>query len=404
MDRNETYSLFDNTMFEGSNISHKNGLRIVAGRKTLSKSQLAFNKLTGRVERLQDDIKSETAKLESLLKVYVSEIPVFKQRLAKTRLALAKALGNSTETIKYGRQQRENIREVILHLCDLAFADNEPDKETEAFYDSWSESSYREELQTHSAIIKQMVADGAKDFLGIDLNADEIDDTPEGLARLMNRLKNEMHDQEQRQGVRSSKRKKSKKQLEREERQKSEEALQLKSLRAIYLSLAKALHPDTTMDPLGKIQKETLMKKVTAAYAEKDLTTLLKLELEWVSSENATLDTLPEERLKRYIVSLKEQVSALEQEKYALYHHPRFICISEFSGFPLAHAKKCIHDQARDHGMAIKEFEKIIAAFSKPNPKKEILKFISEYSEMMDVMDAMHDTDDLDPFSQNSPF
>ena len=314
---NETYSFFDAPAFDSSNKSNKNGLRIVAeSKRKLSKNQLAFNKLTARIERLQEAIKSETAKLEHLLKIHTAEIPQRKQTLAKTRLALAKALGKASETIKYSKRQRENVRAAILHLCDQAFADVEPDEETEAFYDSWSESSYREEIQNQSALMKQMFAEGARDFLGIDLNVDEIDDTPEGLARLMNRLKNESHGGEQRQDGQSFKRKKSKKQLDREEREKQEKALQTKSLRAIYLSLAKALHPDIIMDPSEKAQKEALMKRVTAAYADKDLTTLLKLEMEWVLSENATLDTLPEEKLKRYIASLRDQVSALEQEKY----------------------------------------------------------------------------------------
>jgi hypothetical protein len=392
----KTYSLFDDHAFAGGDNHPKNALRIVPGKKqALSKNQIAFNKLTARIERLHETIRNETAKLEQLLKIYAAELSARRQELARTRLKLAMTLGNSAETLKYGKRQREQLRAVILDLCDQAFAAVEPDEDTEAFYDRWSAASYREELENQSAMMKQMFADGAREFLGIDLDLDELDDTPEGLARLMNRLKNEAKDGGPWQEGRRAKGKKSKKQLEREERKKQEEALQQKSLRSIYLALAKALHPDTIMDPGEKVRKEALMKKVTAAYADKDLAALLTLEMEWVSSENAALGSLPEEKLKLYIASLKEQVAALEQEKHALYHHPRFNCLSEFSRYPLTHAKQRIHAQAREHTTAVKGYKGIMAVFSRPNPKKEILEFVSAYLALTEVMD---------PFSQDIPF
>ena len=121
------------------------GLKIVAGnRKPLSNNQEMFNRQSKRVEELRHTIHAVTAKLESLRRLYTAKMPALAQSLAKSQLALARALGNSTKSILFGKQQRENLRTVILGLCEEAFREIEPGEEDEAFYDAWAESSYRE--------------------------------------------------------------------------------------------------------------------------------------------------------------------------------------------------------------------------------------------------------------------
>ena len=51
------------------------------------------------------------------------------------------------------------------------------------------------------------------------------------------------------------------------------------------MSLAKMLHSDLETDETLKLEREELMKKVTAAYQDKDLNTLLKLEIEIIGSK-----------------------------------------------------------------------------------------------------------------------
>ena len=73
---NDTFSLFDDTQFQGQNHSARISLKIIAGRnKKLTKQQQTFNRLTKRIEELQGTIGKETAKLESLLKAYLAENP-----------------------------------------------------------------------------------------------------------------------------------------------------------------------------------------------------------------------------------------------------------------------------------------------------------------------------------------
>jgi len=380
MKESDTYSLFgDDELWEATGLDRKS-LKIVAGRnKTLSKNQIMFNRLTKRIEQLQGIIQTETAKLESLLKIYLAEILERKRALAESRVMVAKALGASTKKVKFGKRQYEDVRAVILDLCEEAFVEIEPDKETEAFYDAWAETSYREEAQSQSDAMKREMADNVRAAFDIEIDPDEIEDTPEGFARFARRLKNEFEEKEKKQAGRHSVREKSKKQLERELLRKQEEAQTLKSMRSIYLSLAKALHPDTITDPKEKKRKEELMKKVTAAYSDRDLSMLLKLEMEWVKTEGHALDRLPDDQLKLYIASLKEQVEALEQERDVLFINPRFADVSEFARFPESSAKQQIKKAAQDYQRAIGGLKDFMTVFSKTAPKKEIVSFVKSY-------------------------
>jgi hypothetical protein len=380
MKDSDTYSLFGDHEPHQETIGQERSIKIAAGQnKKLSKNQITFNRLTKRIEQLQGIIQTETAKLETLLKIYLAEILEKKRLLADNRLMVAKALGASTKKIKFGKRQYEDVRTVILDLCEEAFVEIEPDKETEAFYDAWAETSYVEEAQSQTDAMKREIADHARTAFGINIDPDEIEDTPEGFARFARRLQDEFENKENEQSRRNSSRKKSKKQLERDGLRKQEEAQTLKSMRSIYLSLAKALHPDTITDPEEKTRKEELMKKVTAAYSDRDLSMLLKLEMEWVRTEGRSLDTLPDDQLKLYIASLKVQVEALEQERDVLYMSPRFAGVSEFARFPESSAKQQIRKAAQDYQRAIGGLKDLMTVFSKTVQKKEIINFVQAY-------------------------
>jgi len=362
-------------------------------KKKLTKNQQAFNRLTKRIERLQQAIRKDSVKLETVLKAYNASIPNLQQAISQSRLKLAKALGKATKKLKLGARQAENVRKVILLLCDEAFAHVEPDRETELFYNAWSESNYREEVQSQNLAMKRAFAEHAKDAFGMEIDLDALGDTLEEFTRFARRILNEFKNSENQQGERSFGKKKSKQQLAREELQKKEETHKLKSMRSLYLSLAKALHPDIEMDFAEKKRKEELMKKVTAAYADKDLATLLKLEMQWVASESHNLDTLPNEKLKLYIASLKEQAAALEEEHASVFYNPRFTPINDFWHLP---EQQAVHE-IQDLKQACIRLQEYISDMtdicSDAGRRKEIVEFVKEYIAMAgsELSDPFHD-------------
>jgi len=389
----KTYSLFDdNTIRKKKPV--KLDLKISPAKsKKLTKDQQAFNRLTKHIEQLQQAIRKDSTKLETVLKAYNASIPNLQQAISKGRLTLAKALGETTKKLKIGLRQADNVRKVILLLCDEAFAHVEPDQETEQFYNDWSESNYREEVQSQNLAMKKAFAEHAKDAFGMDVDLGSLGDTPEEFTRFARRILNEFKNSENQRGERSFGKKKSKVHLAREEQRQKEEAHKLKSMRSLYLSLAKALHPDIEMDLAEKKRKEELMKKVTAAYADKDLAALLKLEMQWVATETRTLDTLPDEKLKLYIASLKEQAAALEEEHASVFYNPRFAPINDVWHLTEQQAIHEIQNLKRDCTRLQEYISDMTDVCSDAGRRKEIVEFVKEYIAMMgsELSDPFHD-------------
>ncbi|WP_243346816.1 hypothetical protein [Parabacteroides sp. FAFU027] len=372
----------------------KQSIKIVPSKdKPLSKQQQTFNRLTKRIENLQKEIAIESEKLELILGLYSEKIPSLEIAIAEKQIKLAKKLSYSSRSIKYGKRQLENLGQVIVYLLNEAFTSIEPDEETEALYDQWSETSFSEEKELQETEMRMMMEDMLREQMGIDLDLSDMDDSPEAFARMQQKIKEELDKKTKEEKHQNANKTKTKKQLEKELKLKEAETMKLKSLRNIYISLAKALHPDTETDPTEKLRKEELMKKVTIAYNEKDLPALLQLEMEWVTAESDHLANMPDEKLKLYITSLREQVAELERERNALYHHPRFSNIRHFAHYHEASARREISNMVGAHKKQKKSLEELYSIISKPNPKNAIMEFVNstiEYFERRSMWDLMN--------------
>jgi len=110
-------------------------LKITFSGKQLSKKQKAFNKLVKSIEAHSQKIKDEEVKLDILLKEYSETIPSLKKAHAESNLKLAKGLASASVKLKFGKKQKEKIRQAIVWLCNDAFGEIKPDEESIAFYD-----------------------------------------------------------------------------------------------------------------------------------------------------------------------------------------------------------------------------------------------------------------------------
>ena len=90
------------------------------------------------------------------------------------------------------------------------------------------------------------------------------------------------------------------------------------ALRTVYRQLASALHPDREPDEQERARKTTLMSTVNAAYERKDLSTLLRIQLEAAQVDASKAGTLSQERLKAMCDLLAEQVKSLEMDNLQL--------------------------------------------------------------------------------------
>ncbi|NJM16806.1 MAG: hypothetical protein HC896_16830 [Bacteroidales bacterium] len=159
------------------------------------------------------------------------------------------------------------------------------------------------------------------------------------------------------------------------------------------------MHPDKEMMEDEKLRKEDLMKKVTAAYKAKDLSALLKLELEWVAEETHNLANLSDEKLASYIASLKEQVHELQMEKTAQCYNPRYEPINDLPLHNKHVALKQIMREEKGLHTHLSSLKRLAGDLSKPVPKKLIMEFVEEYVSQLEpdfLFDPFFDDDDDD--------
>lgn len=366
------------TLFGEFEDKNEKALKIVAkDQQALSKNQQLFNKLTKRIETLESDIIAENEKLSQLLVIHSKEITPLQTKVAHLRIKLAMAISETVPVNKFTKKQVDNIRDVIIDQCEGAFAYIEPDPQQEAFYDSWAYITYKKEKEEQAETAKGMFSDYMNDMYGMDVDMDDFDDSPEGQARFQAKLKEQF--EQSHQAHQQSNHKKSKKQQAREDAILEEESIKAKNIRNIFITLAKVLHPDTETNEFRKAEKEEIMKKVTAAYDEKDLPALLKLEIEWIHKTSEHLEKLTDDKLKIYISALRQQVAELETERNSLRFHPRFAKIIDYANYPLKNAMYVIKRDKSELKSIFEDLGTIIATFQRPMTKKQILEFINTY-------------------------
>lgn len=370
-------------------------LKIVAKEKNiLTKNQQLFNKLTKSIVKLEAKIVDENDKLLRLLELYANKVRPLLSDNANLKLKLAISLADTNDRIKYTKKQKENIKDIIIDLCNDAFSDIEPNEEQEAFYDKWSQISYQDELKSQTEREKELLAHTINSTFGIDLNMDEFDDSAEGMAKLQSKLREEF-EKSQEKDSKSKIKKKTKKQIQNEQDLEEKEEIKNKSVRSIYISLVKVLHPDSETDIKLKYEKEEIMKKVTLAYEKKDLPTLLKLEMEWVFKETEQLDKITDDKLKIYISVLNERINELNKELFMTLSHPKFSEISDFSHVPEVVGDKGIKSQIKQQRRENKELNNSIKLIETSTDKKNIMDFIDDYVDNLSGFDM---SDFLDYF------
>lgn len=302
---------------------HTKPVHIKSGEQPLSKEQVAFNRLVKRIKKLQKQILDETNKLEQLNSLYNKEVFPNVLELGKLKIQICHLLHKKRIDIKLSAAQNQKLDDILLDFLDDAFSVIEPDEATKVLYSKYSGSSYEEELSGQELAVKEEFTDMFYDQFGIRLDPSLLTENPD-IEKIEAELKKHWEEKEKRKKSKT----KSKKQQEKEKLEQQKEALKNKSIRSIYVALAKVLHPDMEQDDTLKIEKEEMMKKVTVAYENRDMMQLLQLEMQWLNKHDESLNNLEASTLNAYIHLLKDQVKELEAELDMLYFNPAFSAVA----------------------------------------------------------------------------
>lgn len=382
---------------ENNNTQKSKGLVIAkAGKKTLTKNQLEFNKLTQKIEKLQKEIEKKKLQFDAALKVYGTEIYPIQTEVSKQRRDLVLLLWDIYKSKKLAKADLRRLKEIVEHNLEIFIDEQESvqlDKAMQEVFEGIYNQSYSDMIAEGEAEAKkdleQMLKSAKVDIDDLDIN------DPEAIARKVLEAHQKITEQEEknfeRQEKRNAKKKKSIKEIEYEKLQAAAEEMKGKNISTIYKQLAKLFHPDLEQDEVRKAEKVILMQELIAAYEAKNLHALLSLELKWIHNENNHLESLTEEKLAIYLQILKEQTKELETEKITIYQHPQYNSLVEKFGYAIARNPLQITlnylKDLKDHSVGL---ERDLNDFQSPNALKYIKAIIKDWK------NKENDTEDFD--------
>ncbi|MBA3603339.1 MAG: hypothetical protein H0W50_06805 [Parachlamydiaceae bacterium] len=312
-------------------------LQTKAAKSNLSNVQKTFNRLKSKVEKLQQSLKATQDFLNESVKYYHNTLIPARQA-AETHLkeCIKAFYKHYTNPRKLVKKELKSLKYLILDKIDKilttkSIKDYDPElstifKELEGFdYKDIAEKQFSNGMKD---IEKMFKSEG----IDIDLSKLDAEDDQQDLLRkfmeMLEGVKDQMNTNEG-----SKPKPKTKRQLAIEEKAQELENVQKKGLSTIYKRLAKAFHPDLEHEPTLKLEKEELMKKLTTAYEENDLHTLLTLEIDYISRyENGKTEEMisSDNQLAVYNGILKDQITELESEIELEFSNPRYMPIQKY--------------------------------------------------------------------------
>lgn len=346
-----------------------------------SKNQQDFDTLVSQIKTLQSQIELKTGEIDEIRSRWVKQIIPIKTKAVTERLLLIKMMSDRAKELTFSRRQIQQIGQVIVQMLENLFQyiDGEPATEATALYDEWSCGSCAENEQDSVNFENDKVSDLTSSDADDDAFAMEADVFCDDFEKSSTRT---CYENNQSKVRNNSQHRKSKKQLAREAQSRADElaaeAIKTKSLRSIYITLAKVLHPDVTNEGLAIEEREELMKQVSKAYNERDLISLLRFEMEWVHKQLGYLDQLSDEKLGVYIDVLREQRLSLEQEYSRLINDPRNGFLCEYFKGTLQSAKRNIKKDVQRIEDTVRR-DREMTKFLDVASKTEFMKYINAY-------------------------
>jgi len=387
-------------LFDDTNPPKNTSLNISGGtKKQLSKNQLAFNKLTQKIEKLNKEIERKKLQFDAAVKMYATALYPAQLKVLEARNKLITTLWEIYRSKKLSKANQRNLKQVLLFHLKESFAQDttEPSKELQDIFSALNGISYgqakKEEAEMMADQMKAMFANFKMDTEGLDV-ADEAAMAAK-LEEFQQQIEMEEAAQEEKRNQRNAKKKKSKKQEEYEKLQQAIQDAKQKNIGSIYRQLAKIFHPDMEQDAEKKVAKEILMKELTAAYEAKNLHTLLSLELKWIYKESSHLDTLADDKLSVYLQLLKEQVNNLENEKQGIFQQPQYSVLAQQFGPAIQSRPLVIVQQQVEQETAIaSSFEEDIVDFKSDKGLRYVDRMLKQWKAEMEN-DAFDDEEEM---------
>lgn len=344
-------------------------LKIKQDGPTLSKEQKSFNRLINRIGNLQKQLQNDTAKMDELHNLYHQKLRPELVELCQLKIQLCHLLDEKRKITKLSHIQGEKLDDLIIYILSDSLNIVEPDEATKQLYEKYNNISYDYIQQNKEEVEKSLFCELFFKKFGIELDPALLTENPD-YDKIAASLSQQYEEIEQK----SHQKRKSRKQQEKEIMLQQQHELKNKSLRSIYLSLAKLLHPDAEVDITLKHEKEELMKQVTKAYNDRDMIRLLQLEMQWVNTHDEELSKMNTDTLTVYLQLLKDQVKDLEAQREMLIYSPKYGVVAHYFYAGIVEAKANILMEAREIQKLNEEVKYDIATLQKGNKNYSVIR------------------------------
>jgi hypothetical protein len=295
-------------------------LEVVAGKVVAvahkpSAAQKRFNTL---MERL-DFEQALAAELRHAQEVHVPrhrhtlhQMQAQQQRLLKGMLLmLDERIQAPQKTKGLTANQKQQATRMVLSFCAALAAQQDPEVQAvwtryapeEQGGSDWAEQAKQE--------AKEMLAS----YLGEDFaNGREFESVEDMMRAAFEFEQQKRQAQQEKRDAKRSARKAEKGLTAREQAAAQKELDAQSALRTVFRQLASALHPDREPDENLRKRKTELMSEVNAAYERKDLSTLLRIQIQEQTLDASKATQLSDEKLKAMCNVLAAQVKTLEAD------------------------------------------------------------------------------------------
>lgn len=297
---------------------------VVANMGKPTAAQKRFNKLMASIEATRAESEELQRVVDAHRPTHVTTMQQLARQVLQLRIEMAKFLDQRLQTKGLTANQKQQTTRILLSLCDqLAHLD---DPELDEILSRYRSAEDVAELEQEEATAAQEAKSMMEDFLGEGFASDQDFSNPEDVLKAaMDRLRSQEEEREAKRQARKAKKAPT-------ARQQAAADLQVdaqNALRTIFRQLASTLHPDREADSGERARKTALMSEVNAAYGRKDLTALLRIQLQCEMVDASKVGALSDDKLKAMCLLLNEQLSAMQDDLM----HQRMALAHDF-GFP----------------------------------------------------------------------
>ena len=353
----------------------------------LTPAQKRFNTLLARVSALSDSIATLEALSTKHRSSHLTAMSALKNQEDAARKNLLLYLDGCLHSAELTAAHRRSATQIILALCEAL--EHKKDGQVQAVFNQHHSEEDAQALAEEARAGAEHAKAVFEDLFGKPLHgADDLQTAEAVFEAGLRQYREQQQLLEDKRQAKKAKKKPAARQLK-DAQQKMDANT---ALRTVYRQLASALHPDREPDEAERLRKTALMSEVNAAYDRKNLSELLKLQLQIAQIDSAALSRIADDKLNAMCLLLKEQVEALEEdEAQAQFEIRHYLSVNELDHISAESLARALAIQLRDKEHEVDTLERDLRRIQN---EAELKRWLKEQAQL--AKEARAELTDLD--------